>query len=246
MATDPGLSQKRITQLIMSKTAYFTHRSSTEMLQTVLTILKRRQPNERYIMTTLTQMLRAKYLYQTFREWNTPYYSLTDEGRSLYKKEKKKIPSRLRAVQKVAQTILYDITKDGEKPSSLQVLPSGDRTFFSTIVSAQDIFRYYVLREAMKEPNLVMATIQKSIEEQFGWKPSKSYIHQLALKMEEDETCGPLLKGKWTDSRIRHKRYWHITKAGHDFFPRLEQDTAEQVRQTYYYLQDILSFIEKG
>ncbi|SDJ18507.1 hypothetical protein [Alteribacillus bidgolensis] len=245
MSKEKGLSQKRITQMIMSKAAYFTHRNSRELVQTVRSVLERQQPNERYIMTALTHMLREKYFYVSFHEKKTPYYSLTDNGRNVYKKEKKVVPSRVRAVQKVAQTILYDITKDGEKPSTVEVLPSGDRTFFSSIVSAQDVFRYYVLREAMKQPDLVMADIQGSIEKQFGWKPSKSYIHQLALAMEEDKTNGPLLKGKWTDPRIRHKRYWRITKAGHDFFPRLEQDTVDRVRNTYYYLQDILSYIEK-
>lgn len=245
MSNEKGLSQKRITQMIMSKAAYFTHRNSRELVQTVRSVLERQQPNERYIMTTLTYMLRAKYLYESFLEGKTPYYSLTDDGRNVFKIEQKLVPGRIRSVQKVARTILYDITKDGEKPAVLEALPSRDRTFFSSIVSTQDIFRYYVLREAMKQPDLVMADIQGSIEKQFGWKPSKSYIHQLALAMEEDEISGPLLKGKWTDPRIRHKRYWRITKAGYDFFPRLEQDTVDRVRNTYYYLQDILSYIER-
>ncbi|MGY4688672.1 hypothetical protein [Salibacterium sp. K-3] len=55
----------------------------------------------------------------------------------------------------------YDITADGEPPGSIKVLEGADRSFFSTIVKAMDLFRYYVLWVLLLErKSAVMADIQ--------------------------------------------------------------------------------------
>ncbi len=231
--------------MIASRDLYYTHRSTREIYELVRSVTGEQAPNERYCKKAIQQMLHQQWITVSFQEWTTPYYSLTDEGRKVFRDRRKAVVSKLKDCQVVARRILYDITRDGEMPSQFVTLEGKDRTFFSYIVSTKDIFRFYVLQEAMKQPYIVMADMMRSIEDHFGWTPSRGYVYQLAMEMEDDTVTGPLLKGKWEDPRMRTRRFWKITEDGYRFFPRLKQDTADRARSTIHYIDRVTGYLEK-
>ncbi|WP_026701684.1 hypothetical protein [Salibacterium aidingense] len=239
------LSRKLVMEAVTAKLLYFHHFSREQLWHHAARIMDRQPPNQRYFITSISNMQRDRRLVEAFREHHTPYLTLSDDGRKWLRSIQPTLLERLRAVQSVAAAIDYDITADGKPPGSIEVLEGADRSFFSTIIKTMDLFRYYVLWVLLHEKkSAVMADIQESIAGKFGWQPSKAYVYKLALQMEEAEE-GALIKGAWDDPRIRHRRYWQITTDGRAFFPVLEQRAAEQIRNAYHFLDDVIAYIEK-
>lgn len=240
---DVSLSHQRLMEMLICQSLYYTHRSRAELWTALSHTLARHLPHERYFMTTLANMEKDGRTIISFKERHTDYFSLTEKGRAWYRAYRPVIQKRLQLVQQVAAAAMYDITGKGSPPKQIGELQGKDRTFFSTIISAMDVFRYYVLRQALQQPFIVMSDMQEGIKKHFGWNPSKSYVYQLAVKMEEEESG--LIRGKWDDPLIRRRRYWKITEAGRAFYPRLAQDAGNRVTNAYYYTVEVLKALQQ-
>lgn len=239
------LSKMTIMRLVICKSLYYGHRSTQELLHIMNRVAQHHPVAERYFKHAMQNMNKEENIVLSFQEGLTPYYTLTKKGRAYFHTERKAMIPKLTHCQHVAEKILYSITKDGEPPKNISPLEADDRSFFSSIVSAKDIFRYYVLEEAQKKPSIVMADMMRSIETKFGWRPSRSYIYQLAIAMEDEPEHGSLLIGTWEDPRMRTKRFWRITDVGERFLPRLKQDTADRARKTVHFFDDIVTYVNE-